>query len=147
MRSTRVSALVRFGSAAAVAAVALAGALAPVTAASAASTHRAHKAPTHLFVRAHFVRGSHHKSDVINGLLRARRHGVAGATIVLESATTAKTKFAVVASAKTGAHGLVSFKVTPTTRTAYKLIFKGDTTHRASHSAVVILRAPKKHKK
>lgn len=145
MRSTRVSALVRFGSAAAVAAVAMAGALAPVAAASAAGTHHTHKAATHLFVRSHAVRGSKHKSDVINGLLRSGRHGVAGATIVLESRT-AKTKFAVVASATTDAHGLVSFTVSPTTRTAYKLVFKGDATHRASHSAVIILKAPKKHK-
>lgn len=144
MRSTRVSALVRFGSAAAVAAVAVAGALAPVTAASAASTHH-HKAATQLFVRSHAVRGSKHKSDVINGLLRSGRHGVAGAAIVLESRT-AKTKWAAVASAMTDAHGLVSFTVSPTTRTAYKLVFKGDATHRASHSAVIILKAPK-HKK
>jgi len=143
MRSTRVSALVRFGSAAAVAAVAMAGALAPVTAAGAASKPHAHKAPTNILVNAHFVRGSHHKSDVINGLLRSRHHGVAGATIVLESRT-GHAKFAAVASATTGAHGLVSFTVTPTTRTAYKLIFKGDATHRASHSNVIILRAPKK---
>jgi hypothetical protein len=146
MRSTRVSALVRFGSVAAVAAVAVAGALAPVTAASAASKHHAHKAPTNILVKAHFVRGSQHKSDVINGLLRSRHHGVAGATIVLESRT-AKTKFAVVASATTGVHGQVSFTVTPAAKTAYKLIFKGDATHRASHSAVIILSAPKKHKK
>src|SRR5215469_8902886 len=109
MRSSRVSALARFGSATAVAAIAVAGALAPVTAASAAGkTH--HRAATHLFVRAHFVRGSHHKSDVINGLLRSRRHGLAGETIVLESRT-AHHKFAAVGSATTNANGLVSFTV------------------------------------
>lgn len=144
MRSTRVSALVRFGSAAAVAAVAVAGALAPVTA-SAATTHHTHKAPTSLVVRSHAVRASKHKSDVINGLLRSRHHAVAGATIMLESRT-AKTKFAVVASATTDSTGKVSFTVTPTTRTAYKLVYGGDATHRASHSAVIVLKAPK-HKK
>lgn len=142
MRSSRVSVLARFGSAAAVAGVAVAGALAPVTAASAAGTHH-HKAATVLFVRAHFVRGSHHKSDVINGLLRSRRHGLAGETIVLESRT-AHHKWGVASSAKTNAHGLVRFTVTPTARTFYKLVFAGDATHRASHSAVIVLRAPRK---
>lgn len=132
MRSSRVFA---------VAAIAVAGVLTPVTAASAAGTHHP-KALTHLFVRAHFVRGSHHKSDVINGLLRSRRHGLAGETILLESRT-AHHRFDAVGSATTNAHGLVSFTVTPTARTFYKLVFKGDATHRASHSAVIVLRAPK----
>lgn len=145
MRSPRVSALARFGSAAAVAAVAVAGALAPVTAANAAGT-RHHKAPTHLFVLAHFVRGSHHKSDVINGLLRSRRHGLAGETIVLESRTAHQRKFGVVGSMITNAHGLVSFTVTPTGRTFYKLVFAGDATHRATRSAVIVLRAPRPKK-
>ena len=140
MRSSRVSVLARFGSATAVAAVAVAGALAPVTAANAAGPH--HKAATVLFVRAHFVRGSHHKSDVINGLLRSRRHGLAGETIVLESRT-AHHKWGVASSAKTNAHGLVGFTVTPVGRTFYKLVFAGDATHRASHSAVIVLRAPR----
>ncbi len=142
MRSSRVSALARFGAAAAVAAVAMAGALAPV--AASAGTKHAPKAPTNILVNAHFVRGSQHKSDVINGLLRSRHHAVAGATIALRCRT-AHTKFATVASATTDAHGKVSFTVTPTTKTACKLVFAGDATHRASQSAVVILRAPKHH--
>jgi hypothetical protein len=143
MRSSRVSVLARFGSAAAVAGLALAGALAPATAANAATSHHAHKARTHLFILAHPVRGTHHKSDVILGLLRSRGHGLAGESVTLESRT-AHTKFAVVGSATTGKHGLVRFTVTPVTRTAYVLVFKGDATHRRCHSAVIVLRAPKK---
>jgi hypothetical protein len=138
------SSLARFGAAAAVAAVAMAGALAPV-AASAGTKHHA-KAPTNILVNAHFVRGTHHKTDVINGLLRSRHHAVAGASIALECRT-AHTKFATVASATTDAKGKVSFTVTPTTRTACKLVFAGDATHRRSHSDVVILRPAKHHKK
>ncbi len=140
MRSSRVSVLARFGAAAAVAAIALV----PAVAASASSAHHpVPKAPSNLLVNAHFVRGSGHKSDTINGLLRSRHHALAGETVALESRT-AHTKFAVVASATTDANGKVSFTVTPTTRTAYRLVFAGDATHRGCHSAVVILRAPKK---
>lgn len=137
------SSLARFGTAAAVAAVAMAGALAPV--AASAGTVRHSKAPTNILVNAHFVRGTHHKTDVINGLLRSRHHAVVGASIALECRT-AHTKFATVASATTDAKGKVSFTVTPTTRTACKLVFAGDATHRRSHSAVVILRPAKHHK-
>jgi len=144
MRSSRVPALARFGAAAVVAAVAMAGALAPV-AANAGAKHPTHKAPTNILVSAHFVRGTHHKTDVINGQLRSRHHGVAGETIAL-MCRTAHTKFAMVASATTDAHGKVSFTVTPTKRTACKLVFAGDATHRRSHSDVVILRPAKHHK-
>lgn len=143
MRSSRVSVLARFGAAAAVAAVAMAGALAPVAASAGAKP--THKAPTNILVNAHFVRGTHHKTDVINGLLRSRHHAVAGATIGLWCRT-AHTRFAMVGSATTDANGKVSFTVTPTRRTACKLAFAGDATHRRSHSAVVILRPAKHHR-
>ncbi|HET7016395.1 MAG TPA: hypothetical protein VFI65_20910 [Streptosporangiaceae bacterium] len=142
MRSSRVSVLARFGSAAAVAGLALAGALAPATASAAVSTHHHHKIATHLFVRSHAVKGTGHKSDNIVGLLLAARHRIVGKTIVLESRTH-KTKFAVVASAKTDKNGLVKFTVTPTTRTAYVLVFKGTANFRHSRSAVIVLKAPK----
>jgi hypothetical protein len=143
MRSSRMTVLTRLCSGAAVAAIAAAGTLAPATAASAATTHHAHKARTHLFIAAHPVRGTHHKSDVILGLLRSRGHGLAGETVILESRT-AHTRFSVVGSATTRKHGLVRFTVTPTRRTAYVLVFKGDATHRRCHSPVIILRAPRK---
>lgn len=143
MRSSRVSALARFGSAAAVAGLALAGALAPATASAAVRHHHSHhKIATHLFVRAHAVKGTGHKSDTIAGLLLAARHRIVGKTVVLESRTH-KTKFAVVASAKTDKNGLVKFTVTPTTKTAYVLVFNGTANFRHSHSAVVVLKAPK----
>jgi hypothetical protein len=142
MRSSRVSMLARVGSAAGVAGLAIAGALAPVTAADAASTHHVHKIPTHLFVRDHAVKGTGHKSDVIIGLLRTRGLGLPGRAIELFSRT-AHTKWAEVSTAKTGKHGLVDFTVTPATRTAYVLVFKGGAVFRHSHSAVIVLRAPK----
>jgi hypothetical protein len=121
----------------------MAGALAPI-AASAGTKH--HKAPTNILVNAHFVRGTHHKTDVINGQLRSKHHGVAGETLTLECRT-AHTKFAAAGSATTDANGKVSFTVTPTKRTACKLVFAGDATHRKSQSSVVILRPAKHHKK
>src|SRR5258708_23679944 len=93
MRSSRVSVLARFGSAAAVAGLALAGALAPATASAAVRHHHSHhKIATHLFVRSHAVKSTGLKSDVIVGLLLAAPHRIVGKTIVLESPTH-KTKF------------------------------------------------------
>ncbi|HET9899131.1 MAG TPA: hypothetical protein VFQ44_29760 [Streptosporangiaceae bacterium] len=142
MRSSRVSMLARFGSAAAVAGLALAGALAPVSAASAATVHRHHRLASHLFIRAHAVPKTGHKSDVVVGLLRSHGHALAGRTVSLMSRT-AHHKFALVSSAKTGKHGIVRFTVTPTTRTFYMLTFKGGPKFRGTHSAVIVLRAPK----
>jgi hypothetical protein len=140
-----VSALARFGAAAAVAAVAMAGALAPVAASAGTKPHHSHKAPTNILVNAHFVRGTHHKTDAINGQLRSKHHGVAGATITL-MCRTAHTKFAATGSATTDANGKVSFTVTPTVKTSCKLVYAGDATHRKSHSDVVVLRPAKTHK-
>jgi hypothetical protein len=143
MRSSRVSVLARFGSAAAVAGLAVAGALAPATASAAVRHHHPHhKIATHLFVRAHAVKGTGHKSDTIAGLLLAARHRLAGETITLESRTH-KTKWAAVGTATTDKNGLVKFTVTPTTRTAYVLVFAGTVNFRHSHSAVIVLKAPK----
>ena len=140
MRS--LSMVAKFGSAAAVAGLAIAGALAPATAASAAPAHHHHKIATHLFIRKHAVPKTMHKSDKIVGLLRA--HGVAlpNRTISLWSRV-AKAKFALVGTAKTGKHGIVSFTVTPTAKTHYVLTFKGGAVFRGSRSAVIVLKAPK----
>jgi hypothetical protein len=142
MRSSRVSMLARAGSVFAVAGLAIAGALAPVTAANAVTTHHVHKAPTQLWIRHHAVPGTGHKSEVITGWLRSRGHGVAAETVYLGSRI-AHAKWTVVTSAATGKHGKVSFTVTPAARTFYVLVFKGDATHRRSRSAVIVLRAPK----
>ena len=142
MRSSRMSLLARVGSATAVAGLAIAGALAPVTAAGAATTEHVHKAPTHLWIGDHAVPKTHRASFAILGWLRSGGHGLAGATVYLDSRVP-HTKWAVVASAVTDAHGKVKFVVTPATRTAYVLVFKGDATHRRTHSSVILLRAPK----
>ncbi len=141
MRSLRVSMIAKFGSAAAVAGLALAGALAPVSAANAAPAHH-HRLSSHLFVRDHAVPKTGHKSDVIVGLLRSHGVNLRNRTVSLWSRT-AHTKFAMVSSAKTGKHGIVRFTVTPTTRTRYVLVFKGGPIFKGSHSAVVVLKAPK----
>jgi hypothetical protein len=146
MRSSRVSALARAGSAIAASGLAVAGVLAPVTAANAAADH-VHKARTHLRIRQHAVPKTKHQTHAIFGLLWTRGrgrhpHALVGETVYLDSRV-AHGKWTEVSSASTGKHGIVSFTVTPTTRTAYVLVFKGDATHRRSHSAVIVLRAPK----
>jgi hypothetical protein len=75
--------------------------------------------------------------DVISGQLRSHRVGLDGKTVLLESRT-ASTKFAVIDTGTTGAHGVVAFKEAfPTETTKYKLVFEALPNFKASHSGVV----------
>jgi hypothetical protein len=112
-----------------------------VSAASAATPSHA-KIPTHLFVRDHGVKGTHHASDAIIGLLRARGVPLPKRTVELFSRTKG-TKWAEVTSGTTTKAGIVRFTVTPATATRYVLVFKGGPVFRHSHSAVILLHAPK----
>jgi hypothetical protein len=47
------------------------------------------------------------------------------------------------ATGTTGTDGTISFTVTPKVKTQYQLVFAGDSTHKASESNVVTLRAVK----
>jgi hypothetical protein len=139
--------LVRVSSAIAAAGLATAGVLVPATAAGAASATHVRKAPTHLSIHHHPVKGTGHTSDVIAGRLLTHVRGqhvqaLAGETVILDSRT-AHNAWTEADSSVTDTNGKVSFTVTPTARTAYVLVFKGDATHRRSRSSVIVLRAPK----
>ena len=74
---------------------------------------------------------------MISGQLRSHHVGLDGKTVLLESRT-ASTKFAVIDTGTTGAHGVVSFKeAIPTETTRYKLVFEALPNFKASHSGVV----------
>jgi hypothetical protein len=91
--------------------------------------------PTSLSIR--LVKHPKKGIDVISGQLRSHRIGLDGKTVLLESRT-ASTKFAVIDTGTTGAHGVVSFKeAIPTETTKYKLVFEALPNFKASHSGVV----------
>jgi hypothetical protein len=137
MIASRVSLLTRAGAATAATAIALAGAAVTGSAAGAA-THPTRKLPTSLSIR--LVKHTRLGFDVIRGQLRSHHVPLRHKTVLLESRTAATT-FAVVDSARTGAHGVAAFKVSlPAETTKYKLVFAPHPNFRASHSGVVTIR-------
>ncbi len=150
MRATRASLLARAGSAAAVAILAGGGVVASTAAADAATGHHHHAlAPTTLSIRNRSIAHARHHADALTGVLRSRRRDVAGETIVLDSRTGRKPRWVVVGTGTTGSNGAVTFMVAPTMRTQYKMIFRGDSMYRRSHSNVITLkavRAPHHHR-
>lgn len=138
MLASRVSLLVRVGSAVAAAAIATAGAMAMTSAADAATANRVPKLVTSLsirkvtFPRRHFA--------LIGGDLRSDRVPLRDKVVYLESRT-ADTRFRVVAHERTHLLGLVVFKVSPKATTRYKLVYKGSPNFRACSSGVVTVRA------
>jgi len=139
MIASRVSLLTRAGAATAATAIALAGAAVTGSAADAA-THHTRKLPTSLSIR--LVKHTKLGFDVVRGQLRSHHVPLRHKTVLLESRT-ATTKFAVVDSARTGAHGVAAFKVTlPAETTKYKLVFAPHPNFRASQSGVVTIRIP-----
>jgi hypothetical protein len=143
MRATRASLLARVGSAAAVAVLAGGGVMVTATAAGAATGHSKLQ-PTTLSIKNKAIAHGKHHADAVSGVLRSHRKDVAGETITLDSRTGKKPRWAAVGTGTTGSNGSVTFDVTPTTRTQYKLVFAGDSTFRKSHSNVITLKAVKK---
>src|SRR6185437_7671942 len=86
--------------AAAVAIVATAGAIAPATIAS-ASSHPKLQATT-LSIKNKAIAHSKHHADLITGVLKSHRKGVAGETITLDSRTGKKPRWVSAGTATTG---------------------------------------------
>jgi hypothetical protein len=139
------SVLVRAGSVATVATLSLGGMAVTATAAMASNGHHHSRLDaTRLSISNKVIAHSKHKASDITGVLRDGRTGVAGETVTLESRTGKKPRWAADGSATTGTDGSVSFMVSPTTRTQFRLVFAGDSTYRRSHSNVVTLNVHKK---
>jgi len=138
MRASRLSPLARIGAAATVTAVAVGGVMATATAAGAATSHPKRLVTT-LHIRNKVIAQGHHHADMISGVLKSHRTGLAGETVYLESRTAGK-KFAVAGQGTTAAGGTVSFAVAPAKKTQYELVFKGAGKYRRSHSGVITLR-------
>lgn len=138
MFASRVSLLVRVGSAVAAAAIATAGAMAMTSAADAAAAHHVPKLATSLSIRK--VSFPRHHFAVISGDLRSHRVPLRDKVVYLESRTKG-TRFAVVAHEVTHRRGWVAFKVSPSVTTRYVLVFKGSPNFRRCRSGVVTVRA------
>jgi hypothetical protein len=144
MRATRASLLARAGSAAAVAVLAAGGVIATATAADAATHHHALQ-PTTLSIKNKAIAHGKHHADAVTGVLRSHRKDVAGETVTLEGRVGKKRRWVVdPTTMTTGTDGSVTFDVSPTVKTQYRLVFGGDSTYRKSHSNVITLKAVKK---
>jgi hypothetical protein len=106
------------------------------TAASARTTPKAH---TSLSIRAEHSAINPGGGDVIRGDLQAAGRHNAGRRITLRARPAGST-WSAVKRHRTGAHGLVSFQVSPTVTTRYQLFFAGNRRQQASHSGVVMVR-------
>jgi hypothetical protein len=138
MRANR-SRLSRFGTASAVVILATGGVLATASVASAGTKPKL--AATTLSIKNKPIAHGKHHADAISGVLRSHHKGVAGETVTLDSRTGKKPRWAAVGTATTGTDGSVSFTVSPTTKTQFKLVFAGDSTFRKSHSNTITLKA------
>jgi hypothetical protein len=144
MRAMQASLLTRFGSAAAVAVLATGGVMATATAASAAGHPKPKLDATTLSIKNKVIAHGRHHADSISGVLRDEHTRVASETVTLDSRTGKKRRWTVVGTATTDATGSVTFTVTPTKTTQFKLVFAGDSTFGKSHSNVITLKAVKK---
>jgi hypothetical protein len=142
MRATRSSLLTRLGSAGAVVVLATGGVMVTATAANAAKGHPKAQ-ETRLSIRNKAVAHGRHHVDQISGVLTSHRKGVASETITLDARSGKKPRWTAVASGTTAAAGSVTFTVTPTAKTQFKLVFAGDSTYRKSQSNVVTLKVVK----
>jgi len=139
MRAVRASLLARASSVAAVAALAGGGVLFASGAASAAAGQA--KAPTTLHLSNKVIAHNHHHADAFTGVLRSHRKGLAAETVTLEGRAGTHRKWVAIATGTTGSDGSVTFTVAlPTKKTQFEMVFAGDSTHRKSHSNVVLLK-------
>jgi hypothetical protein len=148
MPTIRASLRTRLGAAGAVAIMATGGVMATAATANASNGHHPKPKPrlvsTSLSIKNKAIAHAKHHADLITGVLTARKKGVAGETITLESRTGKKPRWTSDGTATTSSTGSVSFTVAPTVKTQFKLVFAGDSTYRKSASNVITLKAVKK---
>jgi hypothetical protein len=142
MPALRASVATRVGSAAAVAVLAGGGVIATSAAAEAAS-HHARLQPTTLSIKNRVISHGKHHADAVSGVLRSHRKGVASETVTLDGRAGKKRRWVAVGTGTTGSDGSVTFTVTVTVKSQFKLVFAGDSTHRKSHSNVITVKPVK----
>ena len=98
---------------------------------------------TRLSISNRVIAHARHHVDAVTGVLSSDGTGVAGETVALEARMGVAPRWKVVATGMTGTGGRITFDVTPKTKTQFKYVFAGDSTHRASHSNVITLKPVK----
>ncbi len=138
----RASPLVRFGSAAAVAALSASGVLLTAGAGSAATMPAE---ATFLHLNSKVVAHARHHTDTLSGVLKADRKGVGGETVTLFTWSRSHRSFVSTGLiATTASNGTFSFTIAAPKRTSsFEAKFAGDTTTkpqlRKSHSNTITI--------
>jgi hypothetical protein len=138
----RASPLVRFGSAAAVAALAASGVLLTAGAGNAATTPAE---ATFLHLNNKVVAHARHHTDTLSGVLKADRKGVGGETVTLFTWSRSHRSFVSTGlTATTASNGTFSFTIAAPKRTSsFEAKFPGDKTTkpqlRKSHSNTITI--------
>jgi hypothetical protein len=133
----RASPMTRAGSVAAAAVIATTGAMAAASAAD-ASTHHAHRLPTHLSVVK--VRAVAHprRVFVIAGRLTTFGHGLRDRVVFLDRI--GRKDLVRVGRERTDRVGVAAFVVDPRVTARFVLVFEGTPRLRSSHSRIVVVR-------
>ena len=148
----RASLLARFGSAAAIATLAVSGVVMGASAAYAGGKPPAKADATFLHLNAKVVAHAKHHTDTISGVLKADRKGVSGETVTLFTWSRKHKSFTSTGlTATTGSDGTFSFTIAAPTRTSsYEAKFAGDKTTtpqlRRSHSNTITITVKKARK-
>lgn len=133
----RASLMTRAGSVAAAAVIATTGAMAAAGAAD-ASTHHAHRLPTHLSVVKVRAAARHKNAFVIAGRLTALGHALPFRVVFLDRI--AGGHVAKVARERTDRAGVAAFVVRPKATARFVLVFEGTRHLHSSHSRVVVVK-------
>ena len=141
MHAIRVPLRTRAAAAVAATALTAGGIMAAATVVSAAPKPKLDA--TRLSISNRVIAHGKHHVDAVTGVLSSDGTGVAGETVALEARMGVAPRWKVVATGMTGTGGTITFDVTPKTKTQFKYVFAGDSTHRASHSNVITLRPAK----
>jgi hypothetical protein len=135
----RASLLVRAGSAAAVAVMAMSGTMATAGAANAATAH-ARRLATHVYIAKRPAVLHRRHVTVLVGDLRSHRSPLRDKVLYLDRRT-AGHKWVVVGKEETGKFGGARFVVDPKVKAHYALVFRGSPNFQGSHSRVVVVGA------
>ena len=101
------------------------------------SVRRDLRLPTSLSIRSAKAVINPGGKDVISGVLLTRSHPLADRLVILKAKPVDATAWQELATMRTGRHGFVAFTVTPSTRTHYQLVFRGNGSLQPSRSGIV----------
>ena len=101
------------------------------------SVRRDLRLPTSLSIRSAKAAINPGGKDTISGVLLTRRQPLADRLVILKRKPVDATTWQELAAKRTGRHGFVAFAVTPSTRTHYQLVFRGNRSLQPSRSGIV----------